>query len=177
MWSWLIIVLISITCFFCFITVVKFELGKSSARIWLIITCCSVAGVIGALVSAPSPNMKEFSYEMKPPRIEIKELKTPDEEADKVDEGDEQKETEPGDKDTMENQASTKGRAMVTVSKLNIRAEPDINAQVTGAVQNGDVLTILDAPGDLDWVKIKTSGGFTGWVAKRYLRLLPEGSE
>lgn len=202
MWSWLIIALISVTCLFCFITVVNIELGRPAAKMWLVFTCCSIAGVVGAMISVSSPNMKDYSYEMKPPKIEIKELKPSDEkiehpatvspgdageqqdkneqtesnmnDANQTAEGDGQKETVSGDNDATGNQDSSKGKAIVIISSLNIRAEPDINAQIAGNVQNGEVLTILALPDDLDWVQIKTASGVTGWVAKNYVQLLPK---
>ncbi|WP_066632826.1 SH3 domain-containing protein [Desulfolucanica intricata] len=154
MWLWLIIILISLACLFCFISVIQLELRKRSAKLWIILTCCSIGGVVAALVSAPSPDIQEYSYHSKPPNIKIVET-TP--------------------KDTSSDDGIKKGKkVVVTAVELYVRASTDPDARILGSVNYGNILTVLDAPADLDLVNIQTGYGLTGWVLKRHVQALPE---
>ncbi len=165
MWSWLIIILIALCCLFCFFSVVQLELKRPNAKVWVVLTCLSIFTVIGILLNVPSPVTKKYSYELKPAKIELKYLNT-DEEFDQL--------TESTTGTEIEKITNEEKRVFVIVSKLNIRSDPQEDAQIIGSVQYGQILNITEDSEDLDWVKVKTDDGSTGWVVKRYLNYFNE---
>jgi len=159
--------LIVITCLLCLTSVVQLELNKTSARIWTLLACCSIAATVMVLFNNPSTEMQEYSYQFKTPSIVLKELK-PQEAIEQA------PETVPGEPEGNDEPNMTNRKAMVVVSNLNIRDAADINAPVLDTVDYGQIMTILENPTNSDWVKINTETGLTGWVIKRYLNTLPE---
>lgn len=167
MWSWLIMGLIILTCTLCLVSVVQMELKKNFARIWLTMTFCCIAVTVWVLFSIPSLDMQKYAYQPRTPNIVLRELKLYEEKEHLPEQ------FSPGESEAMPSPAQIEQRAMV-VDDLNIRDAADVNAPVLDTVAYGQIITILETPGDMDWVKIKTENGLTGWVAKRYLTLLPE---
>jgi len=167
MWSWLFIGLIVITCLLCLTSVAQLELKKTSARIWTLLACCSMAVTLTVLFNNHSTEMQEYPYQFKTPNIVLKELK-PQEVIEQA----------PGTvTGELEGNGVTKmvnPRAMVIVNNLNIRDAADINAPLQGNVAYGQIVMIMDNPVDSDWAKIDTGTGIIGWAAKRYLNMLPE---
>ncbi|KAF1085943.1 Bacterial SH3 domain protein [Sporotomaculum syntrophicum] len=186
MWSWLIILLITLCCFFCFLSAVQLELKRPKAKIWIILTCLMIFAVVGTLLSVPSPVSKEYSYEPKPAKIELKYLEPIEEELPEQDEP--QNQTIDGKKDIdsidylteaitdtqAEETPSQEKRVSVMVSELNVRLRPQYNAYIIGNVQHGQILTILEDSDSSDWVKVRISDGLTGWVAKKYVNYLSD---
>lgn len=154
MWSWLIIGLISLVCIFCFISIVHLELRKPFVMWWVFATCISIAVVVWVLVNVPNPNMQKYSYEPKPPQIDIKKISLT------------------GGTEEIEEISNTE-KVMVIVSKLDVWSDNNANAHIIGHVKYSQVLTVLDAPAGLDLIKIKTNEGLTGWVVKSYVRVFP----
>ena len=156
MWSWMIIALISLTCLFCFISVVQLELKKPSAKVWIILTCCLIVGVVSAIMNLPSTVMQNYSYESKKPQIEIKELKV------------------------LENKVEVNlvgKKVVVKSSELNVWADKSFKAKVVGTVKGGEILKVTGALPNHDWLKIQTGTGLTGWVVKSFVEVIPEESE
>lgn len=196
MWSWLIIILITISCLFCFFSVVQLELKRPNAKMWIILTCFTIVAVVGTLLSVPSPILQRYSYEPKPAEIKLKELKEPEEQVIEVPTTEEQKpeqnepqgETIAEDKTEDGNQteelattgsevketANQEKKLVVMVPELNVRSGSNNSAEVLDTVKYGQILTEIEAPEGLDWVKVRMENGSTGWVAKRYLNYLTE---
>lgn len=182
MWSWLIIILITLSCLFCFISVVQLELKRPNAKIWIILTCLTIGAVVGTLLSVPSPILQKYSYEPKPADIQLKELKNieeQDSEEQTPEQNDPQEET--GDENTestrdtqAEEVSNEQNRVLVMVPELNVRSDSNTGAQIIGNVRYGEILSIIEAPEGLDWVKVRIDSGLTGWVLKRYLNDLTE---
>lgn len=168
MWSWLTMGLIILTCMLCLISVVQLELKKTFARIWLVLMCCSIAVTVWVLLNTPSPEIQEYAYQPRPPNIVLRELKPYEEKEHLLEQ------VSPGESEEMSEPSQVEQRAMVVVNDLNIRDAADVSAPVLDSVAYGQIMTILETPGDMDWVKIKTQNGLTGWVAKRYLTFLTE---
>lgn len=59
------------------------------------------------------------------------------------------------------------GAGTVSATELNVRSEAGTGSQVTGKLQNGDTVVILDKTSD-SWFHISTSGS-DGYVASRYI--------
>lgn len=156
MWSWLIILLIALCCFACFFSAVLLELKRPEAKVWIIFTCVMVFAVVGTLLSVPSPAAKEYSYELKPAKIELKYF----EPIEKLPE-----QNEPQNKTSDDEK-----RVSVMVNELNVRLEPQYSAESISSVQYGQILTILEGSENLDWVKVRINDGSIGWVAKKYVK-------
>jgi len=60
------------------------------------------------------------------------------------------------------------GQIQVTAPELNMRSGPSLERAVTGSVQKGDVLDVIEsAP---DWFYVRTPSGQYGWVMDKYTR-------
>ncbi len=185
MWSWLIILLITLCCLFCFFSAVQLELKRPKAKIWIILTCLMIITVVGTLLIVPSPVSKEYSYEPKPAKIELKYLE-PIEELPEQNESQNQTSGDKNDIESIDNytKATTdtqdkeitgqEKRVSVMVNELNVRLGPQYDADTIGSVQYGQILTILDDSESLDWVKVRIGDGPTGWVAKKYVNYLSD---
>ncbi|MBM7568342.1 N-acetylmuramoyl-L-alanine amidase [Paenibacillus sacheonensis] len=57
--------------------------------------------------------------------------------------------------------------ATVTADSLRIRSGPGTGYSVIGSLKQGEQVSV--AGSQSDWLKIRTSGGSTGWVAKEYV--------
>jgi cell wall-associated NlpC family hydrolase len=57
---------------------------------------------------------------------------------------------------------------IVVADKLNIRSGPSTNDAVVGSLSKGATVEIAEYTNDT-WVKINTSGGISGYVARQYL--------
>lgn len=62
---------------------------------------------------------------------------------------------------------SSAGTGTVTVQVLNVRSKAALSSSVIQKLQKGDKVSILESSGD--WLKVKTSGGKTGWVYSSYV--------
>jgi uncharacterized protein (TIGR02594 family) len=63
--------------------------------------------------------------------------------------------------------ASTKLR--VTATTLNLRAGPDKEQPLVKQLPNGMVVDRLEVSGDGEWTRVRSPGGFEGWVSSRYV--------
>lgn len=63
--------------------------------------------------------------------------------------------------------SSSSGTATVTADSLRIRGGPGTGYQVIGSLKAQDSVTVLSRQGE--WVRIRTSGGETGWVSGQYI--------
>jgi len=153
---------------FCFISVAQMEMKKPSAKVWLVLTCCSIAAAVWVLLNTPSIKMQEYAYQPRPPNIILKELKPQPVQEDLPEQ------VPAGEPEEILEPAEVEKKAMVVVNNLNIRDTADINAPVLETTVYGQIMTVLEDPIDADWARIKTETGLTGWVVKRYLRFLPE---
>lgn len=64
-------------------------------------------------------------------------------------------------------EAKPVGTVRVTASALNVRREPNTDADVIAQVKKGTELAVLLA--DESWVKVRLGGGEEGWVAARFV--------
>ncbi|WP_027364760.1 SH3 domain-containing protein [Desulfotruncus alcoholivorax] len=190
MWSWLIMILITLSCLFCLFSVVQLELKRPNAKIWIVLTCFTIGAVVGTLLSVPSPILQKYSYEPKPAEIKIKELKSPEEQSLKEQTAEEQKpeQNEPQDETITDDKtegisqstelpttgSKAEKKVLVMVPELNVRSDSKNSAEILDTVQYGQILTEIEAPEGLDWVKVRMDNGLTGWVAKRYLNYLTD---
>ncbi len=55
----------------------------------------------------------------------------------------------------------------VTASALNVRREPNTDAEVLSRVKKGQSLGVLAS--DESWARVRLDGGETGWVAVRFV--------
>ncbi len=60
-------------------------------------------------------------------------------------------------------------QGVATTNALNIRAEASTKSASVGKLAKNERVDILDESGD--WLRIRTSGGLTGWVARSYIRV------
>ncbi len=167
MWSWLVLSLIIITCMLCFISVVQLEMKKSSARVWLVLACCSIVATVWVVFNRPSLDMREYHYQPNSPNIVLKELEPPPEQ---VNLSEPAPSVEP---EETPKPAGTEEKAVVVINELNIRDDANTSAPVLDKVTHGEIVTVVEEQAGTGWVKIKTSTGLTGWVDKRYLNILP----
>ena len=58
--------------------------------------------------------------------------------------------------------------ATVNADVLNVRSGKGTDTSIVGTIRNGETVTVLDNS-DATWVKIKTSSGLEGYVAREYL--------
>ncbi|SFG89548.1 SH3 domain-containing protein [Desulfotomaculum arcticum] len=189
MWSWLIIILITLSCLFCFFSIVQLELKRPYAKMWIILTCFTIIAVVGTLLSVPSPILQKYSYEPKPAEIKLRELKDFEEpflevqttEEQNSEQNDAQEETiaEDGTEDiSLSAETPPEGSAdkklIVMVPELNVRSDADNNAEIIGNVQYGQIVTEVEVPEGSEWVKVRMDNGLDGWVSKRYLNYLTE---
>lgn len=58
------------------------------------------------------------------------------------------------------------------IADLNFRSGPSASSTSTGRLPSGVILTILDeaANATTKWLKVKTPGGYIGWVAGKYVK-------
>jgi hypothetical protein len=63
-------------------------------------------------------------------------------------------------------------KGVVTQNELNFRRGPGVDSESTGKLPNGTELTILaEAKNGIDrWLKVKTPGGYIGWVSGRFVK-------
>lgn len=74
-------------------------------------------------------------------------------------------------KDMQQNQNQIKANVLVT--SLNVRNEGSMDGVLIGTLNTGDTVEVVDRVETSEWIKIRLSNGQTGWVMKKYLKLLP----
>lgn len=89
--------------------------------------------------------------------------------------GADQEEFEEGDEDSdavsSVVQAGTDLR--VTASALNLRANASTSSSVREVLDNGTVVTCIEASGGNGWIHVETDGGKQGWVSGQYVEIVP----
>jgi SH3-like domain-containing protein len=71
---------------------------------------------------------------------------------------------------TLEPTPSTAGIVATVNNGGNVRAEPDADARIVGAIQLGDTVEVLEKNEASTWYRIETSSGVSGWTSVLALR-------
>jgi SH3-like domain-containing protein len=71
---------------------------------------------------------------------------------------------------TSEPTPSTTGIVATVNNGGNVRAEPDADARIVGAIQLGDTVEVLEKNQASTWYRIETSSGVNGWTSVLALR-------
>jgi SH3-like domain-containing protein len=71
---------------------------------------------------------------------------------------------------TPEPTPDTRGIVATVNNGGNVRAEPDADARIVGAIQLGDTVEVLEKNEASTWYRIETSSGVSGWTSVLALR-------
>jgi uncharacterized protein YgiM (DUF1202 family) len=55
--------------------------------------------------------------------------------------------------------------------RLNLRAAPDLTAEVVGALENATAVAVLARTAAGDWLQVQTADGTAGWVRAEMVTL------
>ncbi len=69
------------------------------------------------------------------------------------------------------------GMAVVSVSRLTLRAGPGVGYAVAAILNGGDVLTLVGRNTNGSWAKVQTIDGLEGWVSTRYITIAGSASD
>jgi uncharacterized protein YraI len=69
------------------------------------------------------------------------------------------------------------GQAVVSSSRLNLRAGPGAGYAVAAVLNEGDLLTLLGRNSNGSWAKVRTAASLEGWVSTRYITIAGTASD
>lgn len=69
--------------------------------------------------------------------------------------------------DTLASPHCAKGKAHVLDKRLNVRAEPSLDAPIAGVLEPGELVAIWAL--EDGWAIVQNVSGLTGWVAAEHL--------
>jgi uncharacterized protein YgiM (DUF1202 family) len=135
---------------------------SSSDRLWVYLGAGILSGIlIGSMVNA-QPRYRSVIYEQ--PRHGARVYRTPTTVI--INEQPRIITTEVAD--IYSRQEPVLSRVETTAQLLNIRAIPDLDADITGQLSQGTLLDVIgSAP---EWLYVKTESGKYGWVMLQYTR-------
>jgi len=70
-------------------------------------------------------------------------------------------------------QSSQVIKAQVLVASLNVRDQGSPDRRIIAALHSGDLVEVINNSEAGEWIKVKLNSGETGWVMKKYIKILP----